>query len=270
MDWTRIMVPVSGGTADAPLIDAAAALAEPFAAQVVCVHVPADVADLAPWMGDGFLGGVQASVVESIRAAGAESEITARATFASSAYSPKTFLALKSPIWNAIAVEGRLSDVLVFSDQAARGIGPLSEAFRQIVADEQRPTLVVRPGFKVGGVVAVAWDGGKEASRALRTAQPLLALASQVVVLAAPDAGSRKFDPGRIVEFLAARDITSRIQILPQTTDIGPALLQAAKSIGASIMVAGAFGHPRLQEFIFGGATRAFLHADGPSLWLSH
>ena len=34
---------------------------------------------------------------------------------------------------------------------------------------------------------------------------------------------------------------------------------------------AGAFGHPRLQEFIFGGTTRTFLQASaGPSLFLSH
>ena len=52
--------------------------------------------------------------------------------------------------------------------------------------------------------------------------------------------------------------------------DPAPALLRASKAAGATILVAGAFGHPRLQEFIFGGATRAFLHADSPSLFLSH
>ena len=36
------------------------------------------------------------------------------------------------------------------------------------------------------------------------------------------------------------------------------------------ILVAGAFGHPRLQEFIFGGTTRSLLNTDGPSLFLSH
>jgi nucleotide-binding universal stress UspA family protein len=46
--------------------------------------------------------------------------------------------------------------------------------------------------------------------------------------------------------------------------------LGGAKAAGAEILVAGAFGHPRLQEFIFGGTTRSLLHADGPSLFLSH
>ena len=52
--------------------------------------------------------------------------------------------------------------------------------------------------------------------------------------------------------------------------DPAPALIKAAKAAQADILVAGAFGHPRLQEFIFGGATRTFLSAEGPSLFLSH
>jgi hypothetical protein len=36
------------------------------------------------------------------------------------------------------------------------------------------------------------------------------------------------------------------------------------------ILVAGAFGHPRLQEYVFGGATRTFLNSEGLSLFLSH
>ena len=99
-------------------------------------------------------------------------------------------------------MEGRLSDVVVFDDAAAKGKGPLAEVFQQIVADEQRPTLVARPGFKVGGCVAVAWDGGKEASRAVRTAMPLLEKASKVVILAAPAASSRQFDPAGLQAYL--------------------------------------------------------------------
>jgi len=47
-------------------------------------------------------------------------------------------------------------------------------------------------------------------------------------------------------------------------------LLYAARKAQADILVAGAFGHPRLQEFIFGGTTRTLLNSDEPSLFLSH
>ena len=270
MDWARIMVPVSGGEGDGRLVAAGAALAEPFGAELACVHAPADVADLIPWMGDGFMGGVQATAVESIRLAAQEGEAAARRVFEASPYEHKSFIPLKSPVWSGLAMEGRLSDVLVFDDSAARGRGSLAESFQQIVAGEQRPTIVARPGLKVGGVFAVAWDGGKEASRAMRTSLPLLQRASRVVVLTAPSPSSRKCDPPRLQAFLAARGVTSELEVLHVQGEAAPALLAAAKANQADFLVAGAFGHPRLREFIFGGATRNFLNADSPSLFLSH
>jgi nucleotide-binding universal stress UspA family protein len=270
MEWARILAPLSGGESDKRIIAAAAAIAEPFGAELTGVYAPADVADLIPWMGDGFMGGVQATALESIRRACAEGEVVAQAALDACTYGRKAFMSLKSPVWAALAMEGRLSDVVVFDDGAARGRGPLAEAFQQIVADEQRPTIVARPGLKVDGVIAVAWDGGKEASRAVRTALPLLQKAEKVLLLSAPSASSRKFDVATLQEFLAARGVASELELLKDSGDPAPALLRAAKAAGATILVAGAFGHPRLQEFIFGGATRAFLHADSPSLFLSH
>jgi len=270
MDWARIMAPLSGGEADRHVIAAAVAMAEPFGAEVVCVHAPPDVADLIPWMGDGFMGGVQASAVDAIRDAASEGAKAAQALVDSVPYAKKSFRTLTSPVWAALALQGRLSDVVVFEDGAAKGRGPLAEVFQQIVADEQRPTLVARPGFKVGGIVAVAWDGGKEASRAVRTAIPLLEKASKVVILTAPAAASRQFDPSGLQAYLDARGLKSEIQTLDGAGDAAPRLLKTAVEIGADLMVAGAFGHPRLQEFVFGGATRTFLTAAAPSMFISH
>jgi nucleotide-binding universal stress UspA family protein len=264
------MAPLSGGEADRHVVAAAAALAEPFGAELSAVHAPPDVADLIPWMGDGFMGGVQASAVDAIREAASEGAKSAAAMVEACPYGRKAFRTLASPVWAALALHSRLSDVVVFEDSAAKGRGPLAEVFQQIVADEQRPTLVVRPGFSVGGVVAVAWDGGKEASRAVRTAVPLLEKASKVVILSAPSAAARQFDPAGLLEYLTARGVASEIQTLDGVGDAAPRLLKAAVEGGANLLVAGAFGHPRLQEFVFGGATRTFFGAPAPSLFISH
>ena len=53
--------------------------------------------------------------------------------------------------------------------------------------------------------------------------------------------------------------------------DVARQLLETARGLGAALLVAGAFGHPRLQEFVFGGVTRGLLTAtDRPALFLSH
>src|ERR1041384_4474092 len=183
MSWARIMAPLSGGQGDRAALTAAAMIAEPFGAELAGVYTPADVADVMPWMGEGFLGGVQTTALESLKEAAQAGERNARAAMAGLTYPKSRFLALQTPVWAGLSAESRLSDVVVFTADPSRGRGPLAEAFQQMLADEQRPVLIARPGLKVGGVVAVAWDGGKEASRAARLATPLLEKASGVVIV---------------------------------------------------------------------------------------
>jgi len=264
------MAPLSGGQGDAATIAAAVMLAEPFGAEMVGVYTPADVADVMPWMGEGFLGGVQTTALESLKEAALVGEKNARLAMEKATYAKSHFIALQTPVWAGLSAESRLCDVIVFGSDPARGRGPLAEAFQQMVADEQRPVLVAREGLKVGGTVAVAWDGGKEASRAARLALPLLEKAKKAVILAAPKASSRTFDPELLKSYYAARGVDAEVDVLPDAGDAAPVLLYAAKKAGADILVAGAFGHPRLQEFIFGGTTRTLLNSDAPSLFLSH
>jgi nucleotide-binding universal stress UspA family protein len=264
------MAPVSGAASDTWVLRASATLASAFGAELLVVYAPADVAELIPWIGDGYAGGVQSMAVEGLQRAASDGAAAAQASFEQCNYERKTFLVLKSPVWSAMAAESRLSDVLVFDDQAARGRGPLAHAFQQIIAHEQRPTIVARSSLAADGVVAVAWDGGKEASRAVRTALPLLDRASRVLILNVVGPSGRKCDPRALQAFLQARGISSEAESLPAGGEAGLVLIKAAAAAGAAFLVAGAFGHTRLREFVFGGATRCFLHSDGPSLFLSH
>jgi nucleotide-binding universal stress UspA family protein len=270
MSWARIMAPLSGGEGDAAALAAAVAFAEPFGAEAAAVYTPADLSDVMPWMGEGFMGGVQATALETLREATAVGERRARATAEGLAYARIRFISLQSPVWAGLAAESRLSDLIVFTNEPARGRGPLAESFQQMVADEQRPVLIARNGLKPGGCVLVAWDGGKEASRAARLALPLLEKSSRVVIASAPKASARLFDPARLQAYYAQRGVRAELEVLTEGGDVGHALLAAAERAGADILVAGAFGHPRLQEFIFGGTTRTLLNSERPSLFLSH
>jgi nucleotide-binding universal stress UspA family protein len=130
--------------------------------------------------------------------------------------------------------------------------------------------IVARPGLNLHGIMALAWDGGKEATRAVRTALPMLQKASRVVVLGAPAASSRRFDLRRLQDFLAARGVEADLEEVKGSHDAGHLILKAAIEVGAAMLIAGAFGHARLQEYVFGGTTRTLLNSDGPSLFLSH
>ena len=261
---------MAGGESDKAVLAAAAVIAAPFGAEVAGLYTPADVADLMPWMGEGFMGGVQIAAVESLKEAAMEGRKAARHAFDDLAYEPRSFKPLESPVWTALSMECRLSDVVVFDNEAARARGPLAQAFQQIIAAEQRPVVIARPGLDPAGHAVLAWDGGKEATRAVRTALPLLQKAKAVTILTAETSAPRDFAPSALQEFLAKRGVKAGVHLVKGAGEAAHVLIKSANELGASLLVAGAYGHPRLQEFIFGGATRTFLAAEAPSLFLSH
>ncbi len=217
-------------------------LAEPFKAEVSGVYTPADVADVMPWMGEGFLGGVQTTALESLMEAAQAGEKNARAAMDACKYAKKQFISLQTPVWAGLSAESRLSDVggVLQRHRAgprAAGGGVPADGGRRTAPGLRRPRRA-----EDGRRLAVAWDGGKEASRAARLALPLLEKAARVVILAAPKASSRSFDPARLQAYYAARGVKAEIDLLPDTGDAAPALLHAASKAKADILVAGAFG----------------------------
>ena len=271
MSWAAIMAPLSGAPSDQGGLEAAAGLASPFGAELAAVYAPADAADLMPWMGEGFMGGVQVAALDSLNEAAAEGERHARSRFDASPYGQKRFVTLNSPVASALSMEARLSDVIVFGPEPARGKGAMAPAFQQVLMEERRPVMVARNVPDPSQTVVVAWDGGREATRAARIALPWLQKAARVLILAAPQATPRDFDPVRLEEHFALRGVKAEVETLPQAGEPGPILLSAARAAGASMLVAGAFGHPRFQQFIFGGTTRCLMQAEnGPSLFLAH
>jgi nucleotide-binding universal stress UspA family protein len=273
MSWVRILAPLAGGpAADGPVLAAADALARPFGAELAAAYAPADAADLTPWMGEGFMGGAPMAALESLREAAAEGERAARTSFEPYATGANSFAPLDSPVWSSLCMEARLADVVVFGADPARGKGPLVEAFQQVLMEERRPILVARgQPLEPNAPVAIAWDGGKEATRAARSIVPWLQLGGEAVVLAATSATPRQFEPQRLVDYFQRRGVRARLHTLAGGGEPGPLLLSGVKAVGASLLVAGAFGHPRFQQFIFGGTTRHLMQVEnGPSLFLSH
>lgn len=134
------------------------------------------------------------------------------------------------------------------------------------------PILAV-PEFGVfdtfGANVLLAWAPRRECARAVRDAMPILQNADQVVVLRG-DVDEDGRDIG-IGAYLARHGVTAEIKHV--TTDeisIGDAILNAVTDEGCDMIVMGAYGHSRIREMAFGGATRHVLrHMTAPTV-LSH
>ncbi|MBR2691038.1 MAG: universal stress protein [Aquamicrobium sp.] len=117
--------------------------------------------------------------------------------------------------------------------------------------------------------VLVAWDASLESSRAVRESLDLLVGAAEVrIVMIDPikDELHHGDEPGAdIAAYLARHGVKVVVDRLPSSNQsVADLLFQHAIDTAAELMVMGAYGHSRLRERIFGGATRSAI--DNPPL----
>jgi len=179
----------------------------------------------------------------------------------------------------ALALQARYADLVIVSQPDAATIAPPfpADLAARLALGGGRPVLVVpRHGAcnAIGGAALVAWDGSREATRAVTGALPLLRAAAQVTVV---DVGGAE-SPAGIVEdpcaalgaWLDRHGVAARCGHRPLAPDVGTALLAEAAGMGAGLLVMGAYGHARLREIVLGGVTETILAAMTLPVLLAH
>lgn len=142
-----------------------------------------------------------------------------------------------------------------------------------------RPALVVpyAGAFpKVGKTILVAWNGSREAARAIHDALPFLRRAESVDVVSwgKSDVSSDLWlSPARYaVEWLARHRVQAQLHDFETAggNDTGQMLLSRAADLGSDLIVMGAYGHGRMRELVLGGVTRTILTSMTVPVLLSH
>jgi nucleotide-binding universal stress UspA family protein len=127
----------------------------------------------------------------------------------------------------------------------------------------------------LGERILVGWNASREAARAVHDALPLLATAKVVTVLAINPrhglGGHGDMAVADIAAHLARHNITvEAAHTVAKDIADGEVLLSYAADIGADLIVAGAYGHSRVREMVFGGVTRTLLSEMTAPVLLSH
>jgi nucleotide-binding universal stress UspA family protein len=124
------------------------------------------------------------------------------------------------------------------------------------------------------GSVVVGWKDTREARRAVVDALPLLQKAKEVTVveMIAND-GDRAAASRRVADvaaWLGRHQVDASHMVPNHRGDAVEQLIRHASDIEADIIVAGAYGHTRMREWIFGGVTRDLVPKSNRCSLLSH
>ena len=167
-----------------------------------------------------------------------------------------------------------LADLLIVSQSVTRGVkegDPLPVA-GDVSVHANAATLVVPAesgSFDCKGPFVAAWNGSKEASRAIRFALPILKLASEVHIITI-DEGTElpRLDAST---YLSRHGIASELhQMSAKKRKASEAIEDFATEMNATAIVMGAYGHSRLRETLMGGVTREQLFRSKFPLLMGH
>ncbi len=147
----------------------------------------------------------------------------------------------------------------------------------RLVMETGRPVLFVpRKGHRETKFdhIVVGWNDTREATRALNDSLPLLKRAKRVDVVWVdpPERRKGEHDPlTDVAEALRRHKVPAEAMPLRSAGRMpGEVLLAHAEENGADLLVSGAWGHSRLREYVFGGATRQLLKDMTLPVFMAH
>ena len=180
-----------------------------------------------------------------------------------------------------LGLHARYADLTILAqpDEQSPNIGGTSDAVLvNVLISSGRPVLAIPYAgtfTRLDDHILVAWNASREATRAVNDALPLLRTAKSVTILAVnPERGidgHGEVPAADIALHLARHGVRAEAaHTIANDISEGDALLSYAADLGATLIVAGGYGHSRAREMVFGGVTRTLLREMTVPMLLSH
>jgi len=149
------------------------------------------------------------------------------------------------------------------------------DAPQEVVLACGRPVLIVPYAGhieRIGETAIVAWNGSREAARAVQDALPLLSAAASVTVFwVNPEEAADIADAHNLVIHLARHGLNAKkLVVREDILAVSDTVLAQVAALDADLLVMGAYGHSRLREMILGGVTRDVLRNMNVPVLMSH
>ncbi len=276
MAFSSLMAHLDLGASNEAVLQVTAGLAERFKASVI------GVAGSQPMLiayGDDYMSG---DVVEQARAETEAEMNEVEARFRAALHgkaaqvewcSRISFMAVA----DYLAEEARAADLLITGPELA--VSRFDSSRRTYIGDfvmhAGRPVLIVPPTAEALDLasVVIGWKETRETRWAVVDALPLLREAGRVTVVevaAEEDMAAACAHLADVVAWLGRHGITADSLAAPSASDDATRLDTIAQEKGAGLLVAGAYGHNRLREWVLGGVTRDLLLRPGRCSLVSH
>jgi nucleotide-binding universal stress UspA family protein len=260
-------------------------VAGPFAislAEAFEAHVAAVAYSYEPVIPPTIMGGVPTAFIEQQREENDKAANDAIARFGQAAkragvsFETRVLTASLAGASDQFGAIARRFDLSVIAQAEREKVQPEELIVEGALFGSGRPIVVVpyiqKAPLKLDRLM-VCWDASRNAARAVADAMPFLHKAKTVdiVIVASERPKSDEIAGANIAQHLARHGLAVEVKrIVATETDVASTILSHAADSNADFIVMGGYGHSRLRQFIWGGATRGVLAAMTVPVLMSH
>ncbi len=256
-----LLVHVGGGQAARRRVQFATALAVRMSARLSGIHVVSPV-EIPPRYKPSLIAEAAAGISER-SAADARAAATIFRQEAAQRLADARWFEAKGDVSQGICRQARYADLVILGQHEGQGspeIHPLPIA-HSVIFTCGRPVLVVPPVVQRCAIekVVIAWDGSREAVRAIHDALPLLHLSQsvEVVTMIRRPAEDSEINTNSTLAHLAIHGIELKAEV-PHIASVDELRKQIERG-GYDLLVMRGCAHPMWLEFVLGGYTQAIL-----------
>lgn len=272
MSYAAVLAYVNADHVSKQLVGVAAGVADKFSAKLIGLSA---LAIMPPFVADGVVivdNATEADIAKmKARLADAAKKFQ---TAAGTGRQIEWRSAIEFPTQTLIS-EARSADLIIVENGKSDDIYRTVDAGAAILG-VGRPFLMVPAAVKslAADHVVVGWKDTREARRAVQDALPFLQKAKRVTVMEIckkeeMDAARHHVDD--VIRYLARHKIKAERRVEIQAHGSGAdQIIGLAEDEGADLLVSGAYGHSRLNEWVFGGVTRDLLKSSPICCLMSH
>ena len=183
---------------------------------------------------------------------------------------------LMGGIPQAYVAATRLTDLVIVGQDGPDHREPLREVLIETALYEGIAPVLLVPYIAKGALktdkVVVAWDGSRQAARAVHAAMPLFTKSTEITILMIGSATRQPGEPGAdLATWMARHGLNVTIRVLPGGgASVGDTLLNHVSDYGIDLVVMGAYGHSWVREAFLGGATRDILRTMTVPVLMAH
>lgn len=272
MTFRDLVVHVDASEAGARRVTYASKIAQRFGAHLTGVYLRTSL--LGAYYQDGAAVGALAplpqSVIETYGDAQEATANKARDAFQLTAPAGASWLAVDGDSPEAMVSCIRRTDLTIFPRQRPPGLAAAGLEPSSLAMTAGRPMLLTPddPPETFGRRILIAWNGGREAARALDDASPLLADAESVHVLSVGEAGE---GDRLLAAYLERQGCRPEFIVEKGRSDSAEeVILGHVARLGCDLVVMGLYGHTRVRQFLLGGVSRAMLAVSPVPMFVAH